>query len=161
MAGNVKVGNRRSLLGRWQHIEYVIGFNLDRRLYETLGCMPTVPGAIAAFRRLARVRPLDRLVTALNSRALTIYLWHNAAIAVCFVVGDLIDVWRIGQVGYLPVALVLLTVVVLLLGWIEDVSARRRPRLVPWRASVPTTRGPVRGVPATDTPTRDQVFVRT
>ncbi|MFB9236671.1 glycosyltransferase [Plantactinospora siamensis] len=53
VAGNVKVGNRASLLGLWQHIEYVIGFNLDRRLYDTLGCMPTVPGAIGAFRRRA------------------------------------------------------------------------------------------------------------
>ncbi|MEV6815332.1 glycosyltransferase, partial [Micromonospora sp. NPDC051296] len=53
VAGNVKVANRTGLLGRWQHIEYVIGFNLDRRLYETLGCMPTVPGAISAFRRRA------------------------------------------------------------------------------------------------------------
>ena len=53
VAGNVKVGNRRTLVARWQHIEYVIGFNLDRRLYETLDCMPTVPGALGAFRRSA------------------------------------------------------------------------------------------------------------
>ncbi|MFD6612369.1 bifunctional polysaccharide deacetylase/glycosyltransferase family 2 protein [Micromonospora chalcea] len=53
VAGNVKVGNRRGLVAKWQHIEYVIGFNLDRRLYETLRCMPTVPGAIGAFRRQA------------------------------------------------------------------------------------------------------------
>ncbi|MFL5930840.1 MAG: bifunctional polysaccharide deacetylase/glycosyltransferase family 2 protein [Gaiellaceae bacterium] len=51
VSGNTKVGNRRRLLGRWQHIEYVMGFNLDRRLYDTLQCMPTVPGAIGAFRR--------------------------------------------------------------------------------------------------------------
>ncbi|WP_249714185.1 bifunctional polysaccharide deacetylase/glycosyltransferase family 2 protein [Rhizomonospora bruguierae] len=51
VAGNVKVGNRRSLIARFQHIEYVIGFNLDRRLYEVLRCMPTVPGALGAFRR--------------------------------------------------------------------------------------------------------------
>jgi cellulose synthase/poly-beta-1,6-N-acetylglucosamine synthase-like glycosyltransferase/peptidoglycan/xylan/chitin deacetylase (PgdA/CDA1 family) len=51
VAGNVKVGNRRSIIGRWQHIEYVIGFNLDRRLYDTIGCMPTVPGALGAIRR--------------------------------------------------------------------------------------------------------------
>ena len=31
----------------------MIGFNLDRRLYEVLNCMPTVPGAIGAFRRAA------------------------------------------------------------------------------------------------------------
>jgi cellulose synthase/poly-beta-1,6-N-acetylglucosamine synthase-like glycosyltransferase/peptidoglycan/xylan/chitin deacetylase (PgdA/CDA1 family) len=53
VAGNVKVGNRGTLVAQWQHIEYVIGFNLDRRLYETLQCMPTVPGAIGAFRRHA------------------------------------------------------------------------------------------------------------
>jgi cellulose synthase/poly-beta-1,6-N-acetylglucosamine synthase-like glycosyltransferase len=53
VAGNVKVGNRGSVLARWQHIEYVIGFNLDRRLYERFDCIPTVPGALGAFRRLA------------------------------------------------------------------------------------------------------------
>jgi cellulose synthase/poly-beta-1,6-N-acetylglucosamine synthase-like glycosyltransferase/peptidoglycan/xylan/chitin deacetylase (PgdA/CDA1 family) len=50
-SGNTKVGNRTGLLGRWQHIEYVMGFNLDRRMYEVLQCTPTVPGAIGAFRR--------------------------------------------------------------------------------------------------------------
>ena len=53
VSGNTKVGNRRGLLGRWQHVEYVMGFNLDRRLYDLLRCMPTVPGAIGAFRREA------------------------------------------------------------------------------------------------------------
>src|SRR5918996_1625796 len=55
VAGNTKVGNRRSLLGLWQHVDYVTGFNLDRRLYDVLGCMPTVPGAVGAFRRSALV----------------------------------------------------------------------------------------------------------
>jgi cellulose synthase/poly-beta-1,6-N-acetylglucosamine synthase-like glycosyltransferase/peptidoglycan/xylan/chitin deacetylase (PgdA/CDA1 family) len=53
VSGNAKVGNRRGLLGRWQHIEYVMGFNLDRRLYDVLQCMPTIPGAVGAFRREA------------------------------------------------------------------------------------------------------------
>ncbi|GAA2079467.1 glycosyltransferase [Streptomyces albiaxialis] len=51
VSGNTKVGNRRHLLGKWQHLEYVLGFNLDRRMFEVLECMPTVPGAIGAFRR--------------------------------------------------------------------------------------------------------------
>jgi peptidoglycan/xylan/chitin deacetylase (PgdA/CDA1 family)/glycosyltransferase involved in cell wall biosynthesis len=55
VSGNTKVANRRGLLGRWQHVEYVMGFNLDRRLYEELDCMPTVPGAVGAFRRAALV----------------------------------------------------------------------------------------------------------
>ncbi|MFJ4240075.1 bifunctional polysaccharide deacetylase/glycosyltransferase family 2 protein [Streptomyces iakyrus] len=50
VAGNAKVGNRRRLLGRWQHIEYVMGFNLDRRMYDLLRCLPTIPGAVGAFR---------------------------------------------------------------------------------------------------------------
>ncbi|GGS68546.1 bi-functional transferase/deacetylase [Planobispora rosea] len=53
VSGNTKVGNRGGVLGRWQHIEYVIGFNLDRRAFDLLTCMPTVPGAIGAFRRSA------------------------------------------------------------------------------------------------------------
>jgi cellulose synthase/poly-beta-1,6-N-acetylglucosamine synthase-like glycosyltransferase/peptidoglycan/xylan/chitin deacetylase (PgdA/CDA1 family) len=55
ISGNTKVANRRGLLGKWQHIEYVIGFNLDRRLFDVAKCMPTVPGAIGAFRREALI----------------------------------------------------------------------------------------------------------
>jgi cellulose synthase/poly-beta-1,6-N-acetylglucosamine synthase-like glycosyltransferase len=51
VSGNTKVGNRAGLLGRWQHLEYVMGFNLDRRMFDILGTIPTVPGAIGAFRR--------------------------------------------------------------------------------------------------------------
>ncbi|MFC8228212.1 bifunctional polysaccharide deacetylase/glycosyltransferase family 2 protein [Streptomyces sp. NPDC057287] len=53
VAGNAKVGNRSTMIGAWQHIEYVMGFNLDRRMYDLLRCMPTIPGAIGAFRRQA------------------------------------------------------------------------------------------------------------
>ncbi|WP_053753755.1 glycosyltransferase [Streptomyces sp. MMG1533] len=51
VSGNTKVGNRRGLLAKWQHLEYCFGFNLDRRMFEVLECMTTVPGAIGAFRR--------------------------------------------------------------------------------------------------------------
>ena len=53
VSGNAKVGNRHGLIGRWQHIEYVIGFNMDRRMYDLAECMPTVPGAVGAFRTQA------------------------------------------------------------------------------------------------------------
>ncbi|WP_460666232.1 bifunctional polysaccharide deacetylase/glycosyltransferase family 2 protein [Kribbella swartbergensis] len=56
VSGNAKVGNRGGLLGRWQHIEYVVGFNLDRRLFDLAECMPTVPGAVGGFRRTALER---------------------------------------------------------------------------------------------------------
>ncbi|MFF9600705.1 glycosyltransferase [Streptomyces sp. NPDC014684] len=56
VAGNAKVGNKDTLIGAWQHIEYVMGFNLDRRMYDVLRCMPTIPGAVGAFRRSALER---------------------------------------------------------------------------------------------------------
>ncbi|MEU0739979.1 glycosyltransferase [Streptomyces sp. NPDC006134] len=56
VAGNAKVGNKGTLIGAWQHIEYVMGFNLDRRMYDVLRCMPTIPGAVGAFRRSALER---------------------------------------------------------------------------------------------------------
>ncbi len=56
VSGNTKVGNRRGFLGGWQHLEYVMGFNLDRRMYDMLDIMPTVPGAIGGFRRRALIQ---------------------------------------------------------------------------------------------------------
>ncbi|MBO0981100.1 glycosyltransferase [Microbacterium sp. SD291] len=56
VSGNTKVANREGVLGAWQHIEYVVGFNLDRRLFDIAECMPTVPGAIGGFRRTALER---------------------------------------------------------------------------------------------------------
>nr|WP_315986579.1 glycosyltransferase [Streptomyces sp. ms191] len=53
VAGNAKVGNRESLIGAWQHIEYVLGHNLDRRMYDMLNVIPTIPGAVGAFRKEA------------------------------------------------------------------------------------------------------------
>lgn len=50
VSGSVKVGNRRGLLGIWQHLEYVQGCALERRMYDEIGGMPCVPGAIGAFR---------------------------------------------------------------------------------------------------------------
>ncbi|MEJ2862419.1 bifunctional polysaccharide deacetylase/glycosyltransferase family 2 protein [Actinomycetospora flava] len=57
VAGNAKVAGQAQgriwarLIARWQHIEYVMGFNVDRRVYDVLRCMPTIPGAVGAFRR--------------------------------------------------------------------------------------------------------------
>jgi cellulose synthase/poly-beta-1,6-N-acetylglucosamine synthase-like glycosyltransferase/spore germination protein YaaH/peptidoglycan/xylan/chitin deacetylase (PgdA/CDA1 family) len=51
VSGNVKVGNVHNLLTKWQYIEYVIGFNLERRAFAELGCITVVPGAIGAWRK--------------------------------------------------------------------------------------------------------------
>lgn len=51
VSGNVRVGNKRNLLTSWQHIEYVTGFNLEKRGFATLNCVPVVPGALGAWRK--------------------------------------------------------------------------------------------------------------
>ena len=51
VAGNVKVGNRSNLLGAMQHLEYVVGINLDRRFFDQIDAISVVPGALGAFRR--------------------------------------------------------------------------------------------------------------
>ena len=53
VAGNVKIANRDELIGRMQHIEYVVGFNIDRRVQDVTGSIITVPGAGGSFRRKA------------------------------------------------------------------------------------------------------------
>lgn len=53
VSGNVKVGNVHNLLTLWQHVEYVTGFNLERRAFAELNCITVVPGAIGAWRKQA------------------------------------------------------------------------------------------------------------
>jgi hypothetical protein len=85
---------------------------------------------------LARIRPLDATVTLLNNRAVTVYLWHNIAIAVTFpllAVLALDDLGRLDGPAELAGAFVLTAGAVLAFGWAEDLAARRRPRLWPAR----------------------------
>lgn len=53
VSGNCKVGNVHNLLTTWQHVEYITGFNLERRAFAYLNCITVVPGAIGAWRREA------------------------------------------------------------------------------------------------------------
>ncbi|MFI8277671.1 acyltransferase [Streptomyces sp. NPDC085929] len=90
-------------------------------------------------------RPLARwngLVSLLNARAVSVYLWHEAALVVAV---PLIDpLWSIhffyknmqwlltSSWFTLLVGIVLLGLLVLIFGWVEDVAARRSPRLFPY-----------------------------
>lgn len=56
VSGHVRVGNTGSWLTRFQKLEYICGFNLDRRAYDQLNCITVAPGAISAFRREALER---------------------------------------------------------------------------------------------------------
>lgn len=51
VGGNVKVVNRRGLLGLHQGVEYISGLNLQRRCFATVGAMQVISGALGAFRR--------------------------------------------------------------------------------------------------------------
>ncbi|MET8375013.1 acyltransferase family protein [Streptomyces microflavus] len=93
-----------------------------------------LPGRLARF---------DRLVTLANNRAVTIYLWHNLVILATVPLIDLL--WNIPYVDahlgstveatytLLMTLLVwpLIGLVILCVGWVEDVAAKRRPRLWP------------------------------
>ena len=87
---------------------------------------------------LGRTRMLDRVVTLLNARAVTIYLWHNIAIDA---VWPVLAVLALDDVGHLtdPVelatALAITGGAVLAFGWVEDLAARRRPQLLPLTAA--------------------------
>jgi cellulose synthase/poly-beta-1,6-N-acetylglucosamine synthase-like glycosyltransferase/peptidoglycan/xylan/chitin deacetylase (PgdA/CDA1 family) len=103
VSGNTRVANRGGFLGRWQHLEYVVGFNLDRRMFEIAECMPTVPGAIGAFRRdaLADVGGLspatlaeDTDLTMAVGRAGWRVVYCDAAIAWTEVPSTLRGLWR-------------------------------------------------------------------
>ena len=102
-SGNAKVINRRSLIGRWQHIEYVMGFNLDRRLLAGLGAIATVPGAVGAF-RTAALRDVggvsddtlaeDTDLTIAVQRAGWRVAYQDAAVAWTEVPATVGDLWR-------------------------------------------------------------------
>ncbi|MEV6791817.1 acyltransferase [Streptomyces sp. NPDC051320] len=96
-----------------------------------------LPGRFARF---------DRLITLSNNRAVTIYLWHNALImATVPLIDALYNVPFIENrfdslltatynVWMFLVVWPLIGLVVLAVGWIEDLAAGRRPRLWPDRA---------------------------
>lgn len=50
VSGRAKVGNPKTLMARFQSLEYTCGFNLDRRAYHRLQCITVVPGAVSALR---------------------------------------------------------------------------------------------------------------
>ncbi|MHC1743440.1 MAG: glycosyltransferase [Syntrophobacteraceae bacterium] len=53
VSGHAKVGNLRTFIARCQALEYICGFNLDRRAYHQLNCITVVPGAVSALRKSA------------------------------------------------------------------------------------------------------------
>lgn len=89
----------------------------------------------------ARLRRWEGVIALLNSRAVTVYLWHNVCIFVAALMWD--RLWDVDLLAesvpwllesWAPVLLLtwaLIAVCILLSGWAEDLAARRRPRLWP------------------------------
>ncbi len=53
VSGHARVGNLGSFIARCQSLEYICGFNLDRRAYDAWNCITVAPGAISAVHREA------------------------------------------------------------------------------------------------------------
>ncbi|MCX8011578.1 MAG: glycosyltransferase family 2 protein, partial [Desulfobacterota bacterium] len=53
VCANIRVSNPYPRLARLQFLEYICGFNLDRRAYDAWNCITVAPGAASAFRRQA------------------------------------------------------------------------------------------------------------
>jgi hypothetical protein len=118
---------------------------LAQALYS-MGAVLLLLRAHPDFSWVMRYEIVAKFVGAVNSRAVTIYLWHSVAISLD---NELVGVWWAaeslgvlsfaGQRQQFVVLLLRLTVVLLGLalfvigfGWVEDVAARRKPRLRPW-----------------------------
>ncbi|MFC4072356.1 acyltransferase family protein [Actinoplanes subglobosus] len=88
---------------------------------------------------LGCVRPVisgNRVLTVLNARALTIYLWHVPVVVAVTGFGERHGLPIIGWVGIswrLTIVTILLAGLVAAFGWIEDVAAGRPPVLLPGR----------------------------
>ena len=138
----------------------------DSELGEALYCLGFVLLLLRfypSFDWLRRRPFLDKLVTVINSRAMTIYLWGNVAILLASLLmssalaPDILvgSEWGYQLAGFLVVWL-LIGVAVVAIGWVEDVAGGRAARLNPW----PRTAGgghrhePLRAPSVTSVPRR-------
>ncbi|MEU6192892.1 acyltransferase [Streptomyces sp. NPDC047061] len=91
------------------------------------------------FAWLTRYKKLDRTVTIFNARAVTIYLWHEIALILAVPLID--QMWNVPAFEkWLPldsqwfmfgVGWILIAVFIVACGWVEDVAAKKKPKLLP------------------------------
>lgn len=107
-----------------------------------------------------RLAGWDGLITLSNNRAVTIYLWHNLLImATVPILDQVYDLPFLGSgtaaawfgatqlLWQFVLVWPLIGLAVLAVGWVEDLAARRRPRLWPSRPAGPAPRRPAGGGP--------------
>lgn len=113
------------------------GIPLAHALWSMAFILPLLRFAPDAS-RIGRTPFLGRFVALVNARAVTIYLWHNVLIDLSYPIEDKLaaavpalsgvvynSIWNFGVIW------VLIAGAVLVFGWVEDVAARRSPRLFP------------------------------
>jgi peptidoglycan/LPS O-acetylase OafA/YrhL len=128
------------------HQDPVSGWDIDSiPVADTFYCL----GAVLILLRLypdfswmEKHVVLDKVVTVINSRAMTIYLWGNLAI---FLSHPVLDSWSVtanldqdntvGWIqGYLASWLIIIACI-FAFGWCEDLASRRSLRFSPWPRS--------------------------
>ncbi|MGW0215339.1 acyltransferase family protein [Micromonospora chokoriensis] len=99
----------------------------------TLWSMAVVAALLKARPRLVGPSPFARTLRLVNARAVTIYLWHiPASLGMFLLLAPVLAYNSAFSIALRLTGVCLLTGgAVLLLGWIEDVAARRTPALLP------------------------------
>lgn len=91
------------------------------------------------FSWMVRRPVLDKTISVINSRAMTIYLWNNVAIfcaPLALGAWSVIAAWHTdsarGWTLQYIASWLIIGVAIVAFGWVEDLAARRRVRLIPW-----------------------------
>ncbi|MFC0034046.1 acyltransferase [Micromonospora chaiyaphumensis] len=128
--------------------------HLGNALWSAAFILVAIGRAPAGAAWVDRTPVLGRVVTVLNRRALTVYLWHMPFVVALTPLVDVVGWSHQDLLGLaIRVALVfaLVGVVTLLVGWVEDRAARRTPELVPGRPR-PTAAERAAAAPASPAP---------
>ncbi|MET7970247.1 acyltransferase [Micromonospora sp. NPDC005305] len=110
--------------------------HLGNALWSAAFILVAIGRAPAGAAWVDRIPVLGPVVTVLNRRALTVYLWHMPFVVALTPLVDVVGWSHQDLLGLaIRVALVfaLVGVITLLVGWVEDLAARRTPELVPGR----------------------------
>ncbi|MCW2132417.1 acyltransferase family protein [Arthrobacter sp. VKM Ac-2550] len=132
----------------WSHLEefgWDLGANPLGQALWSFGVCALLLRISPSWSVLPRsLRFLDKLIALINNRAITVYLWHNLVLIASVPLIDLL--WNFpvleenlpwlleSELLQFIVVWPLLGLVFLAIGWIEDVAAKRRPRLWPTAA---------------------------
>ncbi|WP_446216420.1 acyltransferase family protein [Micromonospora sp. IBHARD004] len=108
--------------------------HIGNALWSAAFILVTIGRAPARAEWVDRNAVVGRVVTVLNRRALTVYLWHMPFVVALTPLVDVVG-WShrdpVGLAVRVVLVFALLGVVTVLFGWIEDVAARRAPELLP------------------------------